>query len=255
MGAVNSRVENGVLAGSSSATQAPGSQPATNGADVRVDDEVSASSSVLKASASGPDAAAAADHKIIAGMVIRELARVMANLELPAPVGDTSKLDLEAGRAPAPTYFEEIEQREREGVGADSPLPQEYQVVRNLVEIEDSRVHKKALEYWTSMETLSYDRVNKADQGIANGKNEIYQLIGFFTVFQGVLLTAVTGSNLLHCNNLWSPIFLSVLASGVSVVGVIQKLKHIHTHKEYGIGTTRVFQRVLFRVLSFHCVF
>jgi hypothetical protein len=56
----------------------------------------------------------------------------------------------------------------------------------------------------------------------------VYQLIGFFSVFQGVVLTAVSQSSLLYCHNKWSPIALSVLASVISTFGVIQKLNQIN---------------------------
>jgi hypothetical protein len=63
---------------------------------------------------------------------------------------------------------------------------------------------------------------------VASLKNEVYQLIGFFSVFQGVVLTAVSQSSLLYCHNKWSPIALSVLASVISTFGVIQKLNQIN---------------------------
>jgi len=42
-----------------------------------------------------------------------------------------------------------------------------------------------------------------------------------------VLLTVVSQSNLLHCNNAWSPISLSTLASVVTIAGVWQKFRVI----------------------------
>jgi hypothetical protein len=58
-------------------------------------------------------------------------------------------------------------------------------------------------------------------------KNEVYQLIGFFSVFQGVVLTAVAQASQLHCHTCWIPISLSILASVVTIAGVIQKLDQI----------------------------
>ena len=80
-----------------------------------------------------------------------------------------------------------------------------------------------ALEIWTAKDKLFASRVEKKTKQSLSVRNEIYQLIGFYSVFQGVLLTAVAQSNLLHCNNWWSAFTLSALASLVTVGGVIQK--------------------------------
>jgi hypothetical protein len=113
-------------------------------------------------------------------------------------------------------------------------LPQCYEEIKNLLEIQKSPnpIYAKALEEWSKKETLFTSRVERKKKKVANLKNEIYQLIGFFSVFQGVLLTAVSQSSLLHCNNLWSPILLSVVASVVTIFGVVQKLRHIEGFQE-----------------------
>ncbi|KAG0557197.1 hypothetical protein KC19_11G109500 [Ceratodon purpureus] len=108
-------------------------------------------------------------------------------------------------------------------------LPQCYEEIKNLLDIEKNPVYAKAQEEWSKKETLFTSRVERKKKRVANLKNEIYQLIGFFSVFQGVLLTAVSQSNLLHCNNLWSPVALSVVASVVTVAGVLQKLMQIRS--------------------------
>ena len=99
--------------------------------------------------------------------------------------------------------------------------------MKNLVYIENSPIHKKALEDWKGKEKLFKLRVERKSSEVSSLKNEVYQLLGFFSVFQGVVLTAVAQSNLLHCNNQWSPITLSVLASVVTVCAIIQKLLQI----------------------------
>ena len=114
-----------------------------------------------------------------------------------------------------------------------------YNEIKSLVFIENSPIHKKALEEWTRKENLFTARVERKAKKVDSLKNEVYQLLGFFSVFQGVVLTAVAQSNLLHCNNQWSPITLSVLASVVTVAAIVQKLfqisslqKTIHTEEE-----------------------
>lgn len=95
--------------------------------------------------------------------------------------------------------------------------------VKNLIWIDQSGRHKKALEFWRRQDSLCTRRVDSKRKQSLAVKNEVYQLIGFYSVFQGVMLTAVSQSNLLHCNNQWSAISLSGLASFVVVIGIIQK--------------------------------
>lgn len=82
---------------------------------------------------------------------------------------------------------------------------------------------KEAYETWQAKDVLFATRVDKKRKQSSSLMNEIYQLVGFYSVFQGVLLTAVAQSSLLHCDNWWTAFFLSLLASLVTVGGVIQK--------------------------------
>ncbi|KAG0589252.1 hypothetical protein M758_1G006400 [Ceratodon purpureus] len=141
------------------------------------------------------------------------------------------------------TFLLRQRQQQREGchVGADVELqelnshqparvphlPQCYLEIKTLMWIENSVVHQKALQEWERKSTLLTARVERKRKLGWNQRNEIYNLVGFFSVFQGVLLTAVSQSNLLHCNNWWSPFTLSVLASLVTFVGVYQKFSYI----------------------------
>jgi hypothetical protein len=56
-------------------------------------------------------------------------------------------------------------------------------------------------------------------------KNEIYQLLTFYVVFQGVVLTAVAQASALKCRHWWAPFTLSLIASVLTFVGVYQKLE------------------------------
>jgi hypothetical protein len=55
-------------------------------------------------------------------------------------------------------------------------------------------------------------------------KNEIYQVVGFFSAFQGLLITAAAQSNLLRCNNVGFILALSALATAIAVFGMFQKI-------------------------------
>ncbi|KAG0581977.1 hypothetical protein KC19_3G025100 [Ceratodon purpureus] len=107
-----------------------------------------------------------------------------------------------------------------------------FSEIKNLVFIENSPIHKKALEEWERKEKLFSSRVERKSTKVGNLKNEVYQLIGFFSVFQGVVLTAVSQSNLLHCNNKVYPIILSVLASAVTIAAIAQKLIQISSFQK-----------------------
>ncbi len=100
--------------------------------------------------------------------------------------------------------------------------------IRNLLSIkglEDNSTNllKVALEEWQSSAEVFGKRVDKRQKEVRNIVNEIYQVVGFYSAFQGLLLTAVAQSNLLHCNNLGFPLALSALATFVALVGIGQK--------------------------------
>ncbi|XP_073388711.1 uncharacterized protein [Physcomitrium patens] len=60
---------------------------------------------------------------------------------------------------------------------------------------------------WTEKDDLFVIRAEKKKKQTSSLYNEIYQLVGFYSVFQGVLLTAVAQSNLLTCHNWWTTVF------------------------------------------------
>lgn len=63
-------------------------------------------------------------------------------------------------------------------------------------------------------------------------KNEIYQLLTFYVVFQGVVLTAVAQASALKCRHWWAPFTLSLIASVMTFVGVYQKLETFRQVKD-----------------------
>jgi hypothetical protein len=71
-----------------------------------------------------------------------------------------------------------------------------------------------------SAENSSY----KVEEEIRSVKNEIYQVVGFFSAFQGLLITAAAQSNLLHCNNVGFMLALSAYATALAVFGIWQKI-------------------------------
>jgi hypothetical protein len=70
-------------------------------------------------------------------------------------------------------------------------------------------------------------RIDRKEAQSNQIKNEVYQLVGFFIVFQGVLYTAVAQAQVLRCLN-WPTVFvLSLLASAAAILGVSQKLSQL----------------------------
>lgn len=93
----------------------------------------------------------------------------------------------------------------------------------NLKKIEGDLRLKLILSDWQSRLRESHERKERKRSLSLNVKNEIYQLIGFFSVFQGVVLTTVAQASQLTCHNWWGPFSLSLLASFTTLVGVDNK--------------------------------
>lgn len=106
-----------------------------------------------------------------------------------------------------------------------------FDEVTRLLWIQKDKACSTALAEWDRKTELFTARVDRRDKYIADFKNEIYQLIGFFSAFQGLVLTAVTqltqSTTSNHCGKVWSPVVLSGLAWIVAVVGVWQKFYSI----------------------------
>jgi uncharacterized membrane protein len=104
--------------------------------------------------------------------------------------------------------------------------------IRNLVGFTDEEVNHKtlckvSLKEWQNNADLFGNRVDKRNNESRNVRNEIYQVVGFFSAFQGLLLTAVAQSSLLHKNNRAFPLALSAFATVLTVLGVGQKNRQI----------------------------
>jgi hypothetical protein len=108
-----------------------------------------------------------------------------------------------------------------------SSLPNSYKSVRNLLWIQHHPVYKTPLAEWRRQVRLFASRVERKIKRSGALTNEIYNMIGFYSVFQGVLLTATSQSNYLHCRNVGLPIALSAFASLCTLVHICQKFQVI----------------------------
>jgi hypothetical protein len=108
-----------------------------------------------------------------------------------------------------------------------SSLPHSYKHIRNLLWIEHQPLYRTALAEWKDRVDVISSRVERKTKRSEDRKNEIYNMIGFYSVFQGVLLTATSQSNYLHCRNVGLPIALSAFASLCTLVGLVVKFSVI----------------------------
>ncbi len=100
-----------------------------------------------------------------------------------------------------------------------------------MANIKHNVVLRAQLKEWSG----ALKEVNKVetlkDMWINNANNELYQLISFYIIFQGVVFIAMAQANTLNCSGFYFPTFLSLLVSLVTSVGVYQKLNGFNNLK------------------------
>jgi hypothetical protein len=101
------------------------------------------------------------------------------------------------------------------------PSPAE---LKALPEIENDPFLRLQLKNWEEQAASIAKKIERKETRTFVVKNELYQLTGFYIVFQGVVLTAVAQASALTCRQWWSPFTLSLIASIVAIVGVYQRL-------------------------------
>ncbi len=97
-------------------------------------------------------------------------------------------------------------------------------VAENLVQIEKIKNLKFILQEWERNFAVACNRTETKKTRSSNVKQELYQLIGFYGVFQGVIVSAVAQTNFASPASL-GPAYLSVLASIATLLSVHIKLK------------------------------
>jgi hypothetical protein len=102
-------------------------------------------------------------------------------------------------------------------------IPDEVEADRSLQIDKDPKL-RLLLRDWEKNYKVARERIEKKETRTINAKAELYQMLGFYSVFQGVVLTALAQSNTLYCLSSWAPASLSLLASAVTVVSVHYKL-------------------------------
>jgi hypothetical protein len=112
-----------------------------------------------------------------------------------------------------------------------------------LQEIDNDPTLKRAHGIWQSREAQLKKGIETHESRVSNLTNEIYQLPGFASAFQGLLLTAVAQATQLKCQNVGIPLALSLFATVVTLAGVWQK-KGIVTKLKRTLSTEDLVRKV-----------
>jgi hypothetical protein len=82
-------------------------------------------------------------------------------------------------------------------------VEREIRTLAKVTELEPKKVNlwKVAFEDYSESHTTLRNLIYKREEEMRSVKNEIYQVVGFFSAFQGLLITVAAQSNLLRCNN------------------------------------------------------
>lgn len=155
------------------------------------------------------------------------------------------------------TAFARVERVEREptytlqpgGVDLEVQHPDLHYVyleIKDKLLIEADPVYKATLEEWDRRETYLGKRVDRREKTSIDLRNQVFNIVGFFSVFQGVVLTAVSqlkSSTGPHCGTAWFPVVLSGGALIVAGIGVWLKFTDLEA-LELSISNEKQAQKV-----------
>jgi hypothetical protein len=113
---------------------------------------------------------------------------------------------------------------ESEDLAVDS-----YKVIETLWLIEQSPLHNLALKDWKRKEKELNERATRRESKSQDLHTQIYNIIGWYAVFQGVVLTAVAQLTQTYngspvCGKTWFPVVLTGFGTVVTIVGVVRLL-------------------------------
>ncbi|MCO5608344.1 hypothetical protein L7F22_062552 [Adiantum nelumboides] len=92
--------------------------------------------------------------------------------------------------------------------------------------------HRVTLDDWTKQHETSERHLIRKQSNCSSARSDLYQILGLFFVFQGVILTAVAQANMLKCHNWILPFFLCLIASVAAFGACLQKLKELSEFTE-----------------------
>lgn len=99
--------------------------------------------------------------------------------------------------------------------------------VPELESIEDSRPHRLTLEDWKAELNASNKNLVRKLSSRNSSSSDLYQILGLFFVFEGVVITALAQASALKCHNWYLVVLLSAIAFFATLCASIHKLKEI----------------------------
>ena len=122
-----------------------------------------------------------------------------------------------------------------------------FKRVQNRLWIKQNTVLNELLQDGEHNLKLITEHADRQEKRLEDLRNQVFNLVGFFSVFQGVILMAVTqlssslttqigaqqGQARPLCGKVWVPVILSVLAGFVTIVSVSLKIKHLYGVNEF----------------------
>jgi len=99
------------------------------------------------------------------------------------------------------------------------------------IEKEESGIFKLHLKEWEDAKKQSLLKIESYRGRCIAAKTELYQLMGFYSLFQGVVFSAVCNGSKLSCSAQYFPMALSFLTFFATAVSVHFKLAFYKTEK------------------------
>ncbi|KAH9544235.1 hypothetical protein CY35_13G108000 [Sphagnum magellanicum] len=141
---------------------------------------------------------------------------------------------------PNPNYTIDVQEVQ----AGESEMTDAEKRIRTLAKVKEleptkNNLWKVAYEHFSERLTICKNRIYKREEEMRIINNEIYQVVGFFSAFQGLLITAAAQSNLLHCNNVGFILALSAFATAVALFGICHKITAMVFLRLINEGTNR----------------
>ncbi|KAG0562720.1 hypothetical protein KC19_9G167400 [Ceratodon purpureus] len=116
------------------------------------------------------------------------------------------------------------------------PPVDQFTLIKNVSLIEKNPVYSVALKEWDRTRARFEEKVDRREKNITDLKNHVFNIVGFFSVFQGVVLTTVTQLNSDKydtCGIIWFPIALSTVAALGSAYAVWHKFSNLRAMEDF----------------------
>lgn len=137
-----------------------------------------------------------------------------------------------------------------------------YLMIKNILDIKEDPVYSAAFEEWNRQLTVHRTELEEWGKDKTDLTTQVYNIVGFFSVFQGVVLTSVSqlsSANQSKCGKVWVPVLLSVIAALVAIVPLCAKFvsinkleRNLTTSKRDRNVSSSLFFRIRFCAVPYH---